>query len=348
MSLNPKGSAAATYWPALDGLRAIAILSVVAFHTTVGNKRALEGGWIGVDLFFVLSGALITTLLVREYDATGTIDLRQFYLRRLTRLYPALLVVLAFCVVYTAWRWPPAMAAEVRKDSLYTLLYVSNWVNITRPRRLLSTTWSLSIEEWFYFVWPVVLRGLMRMKERAGYRPVVLFLVLVVFACLARRFELTEIEFHSYRRVYFGLDTRVDALALGCLVAITLHAIRPRPVVVEWAARICAVIYGIACAFDDSSARWFTVFGYLGVGIVCAFLVGHAMGAPRPWRLLSFKPLVVVGKLSYSIYLWLLIVCTLLQEQPVLVQLLVLACVSAASYYLVEQPGLRLRRVFRA
>ena len=347
MSTDPRNSSGAPYWAALDGLRAIAILAVVGFHTDLGAKRALVGGFVGVDLFFVLSGALITTLLVREYEASGTIDLRQFYLRRLTRLYPALLFMLAFCVAYTALCWPAPMAADVRRDSLYTLLYVSNWVNVSRPKRLLSTTWSLSIEEWFYLVWPIVLRRLLQLKERAGSRPIVLLLVFVIVACFARRFQLTEVEFHSWRRVYFGLDTRIDSLALGCLVAIVLHTAPPRTVIVTWGASISLVLFGVACLVSDSTTRWFTLFGYTCMGLLCAFLVGHAMVAPRPWRWLVSKPLVMVGKLSYSIYLWLLIVPTILYGQPIVVQLLALAFVSAASYVFIEQPGLRLRRLFR-
>jgi peptidoglycan/LPS O-acetylase OafA/YrhL len=332
------------YRPELDGLRGVAILLVLGHHLIVGEGRVLPGGFVGVDVFFVLSGALITTLLLREHAATGTVDLGAFYLRRATRLLPALAAMLAFCAIFTWLRWPEAEAREVRLDAVYALLYLSSFINVTRPLRLLSTTWSLSIEEWFYIAWPLALRALAR-TAKAGLRPVALALALVVVACGAWRVELEEVALAPFRRIYFGLDTRADALAFGGLVAVALAAGWPRSEpLLRWAARAGVLVLAAAAVWADWRTPAYSVAGYTVVAAAAAPVVLSAMRQPSRW--LAARPLVWTGKLSYSLYLWLLPVLTFLQRQPWALRVVVLFAASAASYRLVELPGVRARRFF--
>jgi peptidoglycan/LPS O-acetylase OafA/YrhL len=323
----------------------VSILLVLGRHlVVVGEQCVLPGGFVGVDVFFVLSGALITTLLLRERAATGTVDLGAFYLRRGTRLLPALVAMLAFCVVFTWLTWSAERAREVRLDAVWALLYLSSFINVTRPQRLLTATWSLSIEEWFYIAWPVALRALAR-NAKAGLRQIGLALTLVVVACGAWRIQLEEIDTAPFRRIYFGLDTRADALAIGGLVAVALEMGWPRSErLVRWGARVGALVLGAAVLWADWATPWYSVFGYTVVEVAAALVVLRAMRLPSRW--LAARPLVWTGKLSYSLYLWQLPLLNFMQKEPWPLRLVVLFAVSGASYLIVEQPGLRARRWF--
>src|SRR5579862_1099054 len=156
------------YVPALDGLRAIAVLAVLGYHTWEG---AFRGGWVGVDIFFVLSGYLITSILLAERDRRGTISFRQFYLRRALRLLPALVLCLAVAIALAASQGPTLRDATTKEAAAATL-YAANWWQVLRPHApigLLAHTWSLSVEEQFYLCWPLALSGLLALR---GYRAV--------------------------------------------------------------------------------------------------------------------------------------------------------------------------------
>ena len=160
------------YRPALDGVRAIAVVAVLLYHGRVGWA---QGGYLGVDLFFVLSGYLITTLLVTEFSGTSGIALTQFWLRRARRLLPALFVVLVGCALYSVFLVDASQVAKIRGDAIASLLYVANWHFIfsgasyfdqfTLPSPL-RHMWSLAIEEQFYLVWPLVILGGLRLVGR--------------------------------------------------------------------------------------------------------------------------------------------------------------------------------------
>ena len=340
--MPPATAARLAYRAELDGLRGVAILLVIGHHLILDGHRLLAGGFVGVNLFFVISGALITTLLLREHRETGGINLAAFYLRRATRLLPALVVMLAFCVAFTALFWSPDHARNLRADALYALFFLSSWVTTSRPMWLLSTTWSLSIEEWYYLVWPVTLLALLRARARTGLRPAVLALALVVLACFTRRVHLCEVEIASFRRIYFGLDTRADALACGGLVAVAAEVGWPESeALVTWGAAAGTLFFAAAALFADHETRAFSVFGYSSTAIAAGFIVLHALR--RPSRVLCVRPLVATGRISYSLYLWLLPVFTILQRSPTGLRLAGLLAVSVASYRWVERPGLRAR-----
>ena len=149
------------YRPELDGLRGLAVLAVMAYHCDL--RRIVPGGFLGVDLFFVLSGFLITALLMREHQQTGRIHLPRFYLRRALRLLPALFVMLAVCCVWAALRTKPDRAAVIYQAALLTACHAANGAACwSVPMDLLSHAWSLSLEEQFYVAWPVLLVLLLR------------------------------------------------------------------------------------------------------------------------------------------------------------------------------------------
>jgi len=229
------------YQPALDGLRGIAVLAVLAYHASLPPAR---GGFLGVDLFFVLSGYLITAILVAEWVATGGIDLRRFWARRARRLLPALLLVLAAVAVYAALVADPAEQARLRADGLATLAYVANWQQVlaqvsyfeqfTQPS-LLKHAWSLGIEEQFYLVWPLLLLGALALLARARLargrgplppaataRRLGWLLVATVAAALGSAALMARLHVPGAdpSRVYYGTDTRAQALLAGAALAI--------------------------------------------------------------------------------------------------------------------------------
>lgn len=163
------GAARMQYLPALDGLRAFAVLAVMAYH---GGVARTPGGFLGVDLFFVLSGFLITSLLVLEHRKSGAVDLRAFWIRRARRLLPALVLVLAWVALYAAIWADPAQLSTLRGDSLATAFYVANWRFVVAEQSYfeqfltpspLRHMWSLGIEEQWYLVWPLAFIGLRRL-----------------------------------------------------------------------------------------------------------------------------------------------------------------------------------------
>ena len=243
--------------PALDGLRAIAVLVVMAHH---GYVLGFRGGSIGVDIFFVLSGFLITSLLLEEWDRTEGISFGKFYLRRVLRLLPALLLLLFFVEVYALGVLRGPRLWEMQKAILAVLFYASNWFSIARPDGLgpLSHAWSLSIEEQFYLLWPPLLFLLLRSRLRMSLIAAVIVL-LAGAAAVHRAFVWTGPE--SLWRIYNGLDTRIDELLAGCGLAAALAARR----------------------INLNSLRTFVRFSYLPSLAFILYLVVR----PLPWHIMS-------------------------------------------------------------
>jgi peptidoglycan/LPS O-acetylase OafA/YrhL len=280
--------------PALDGLRGLAIAAVVADH-----YFQLPGGWLGVDLFFVLSGFLITTLLLEERDQTGGISFRRFYIRRARRLLPALAGLLVVVLLGA-----PAGYGLTRTLGFVAVSagYVANLATVVHHGTLMSSTpvahlWSLSEEEQFYLVWPALLLILLRRctERRVGAVLGVLFVVLVCY-----RGALVE-HGASWIRIYFSPDTHADGLVIGCLVAVARRrGVRVRP----W--HVISAFVVIFCEFKVVSHNNFVMeYGLPVFEIAAAIAVlGAATLGGAVSSILSWKPLAWLGTVSYSLYLW--------------------------------------------
>jgi peptidoglycan/LPS O-acetylase OafA/YrhL len=276
--------------PGLDGLRGIAILLVLAAH--VGGSPLRSFGPAGVTLFFVLSGFLITSLLLEEHHRTGKVTLAGFYARRARRLFPALAVMLVFVAfVYEALRVP-------LRNLLPVVFYVGNW------RRaggfdipLLGHTWSLAIEEQFYFVWPIVLLAALRW---GGKRAVLVIATLGVVASVVLRFALATGGGRE-DRVWFGTDTNAFALLAGCALAVWMStrstAGRNHP-------RVAALLVALVAVVGlDSSTSGLTFVSPLfaaatGVILLVLLCQGGDVG------IFGSPVLRFVGRRSYGYYLW--------------------------------------------
>jgi peptidoglycan/LPS O-acetylase OafA/YrhL len=207
-------SGIATHIPGLDGIRALAVLAVLGFH---GGVPGMAGGNIGVDVFFVLSGFLITSLLLEEWERAHTVSLRAFYERRARRLLPALFVFMGLIAVYAAYFAEPDTLSSLRGDALSTLGYVANWrfilsdqgyfVHFGPPSPLLHT-WSLAVEEQFYLVWPAVALLTLRRWGRRG--------VGVAAAAGAAASAIVTVAMADAgagtNRLYYGTDTRAQEI----------------------------------------------------------------------------------------------------------------------------------------
>jgi peptidoglycan/LPS O-acetylase OafA/YrhL len=317
------------YHASLDGLRAIAVVLVMGFHFHVPG---FAGGFIGVDIFFVLSGFLITRLLLDEHVATGTIRLRRFYGRRALRLLPALALLLAVTAPFVSRAWTIATAS-----------YLANWFLAlnklgTAP---LSHTWSLAIEEQFYVVWPLLLLGLLRagLSRDAIVRVVI---ALAALSCLAKILGCIDPDAGTWIRLYHGTDTRADALLIGCAAALLSTG---EPWLPHVAARGVLVIAAGAIAYVTvtSNLRDLALYrhGELTLVALASAIVVTQLVA-RPLRALELRPLVALGTISYGLYLWHHPIAYL--DVPVVAKVALSLAAAAASYLLVERRALALKR----
>lgn len=257
-----------TYRPDLDGLRALAVGLVILTHSKLPVVN--NGGDVGVTAFFVLSGYLITGLLLDESDRTGRIHLRAFYWRRVRRLGPALLLLLAFVVLVGAITgWPEGWSLSIAS----TLFYVSNWVQVGGvPLNFIGHTWSLSIEEQFYLAWPVFL------IFAGPLRAAVVAIILVVVATIVRTAVDGPFE-------YFSTVTRGDAILVGCLLAITNIRLP------AW------------CGAAGIVAMVIVAYGNLSHDLTIPMaIVGAAAVITGGSRLLGV--LAPMGRRAYGLYLW--------------------------------------------
>jgi peptidoglycan/LPS O-acetylase OafA/YrhL len=363
--------------PALNGLRGIAVIGVVAYHLQIGWAK---GGYLGVDLFFVLSGFLITTLLLEEWVGTGRVDLAAFWGRRARRLLPALFLVIAALALYLVcnalFGGPGANGlidlSGLRGDAIATLLYVNNWhlvfahqsyfAQFSTPSPL-QHTWSLAIEEQFYLIWPPLLLVLLRYGRR-GWRRVG---VTVTVALGVGSSVLMAALFHpgvDPSRIYYGTDTRLFDLMAGAAVAF-LVAARRQPNgrsrrMLHRVGPAAAVVLGVFWMTAGTSGGLPTNFMFEGGFLLCAALAALVVSDARlvePGmfaRGLAWKPLHFVGTISYGVYLWHWPVIvylngarTGLSTWPLnLLRIVVTLAISTASYYLVERP-IRLARFRR-
>lgn len=302
-----------SYLPGLDGIRALAVLSVLFYHA----ELAVYGGYLGVESFFVLSGFLITTLLLNEWQRDGRINLKAFWLRRARRLLPALFVLLAATLVLVAVLLPEELAATGR-EVLAALGYVTNWYlvgtqqsyfdAVQRPP-LLQHLWSLAVEEQFYVFWPLLFAGGMRFLRPRGMFTLTIGLAIGSAALMAALFDPGA----DPSRIYYGTDTRASAMLLGAAMA-WLWRPGAQPFASHRGAGIALDILGAAAlvalltlyALLHSQQPLLYRGGFGIASLATAFVIAaatHPMARFIP-ALLEWKPLRWVGLRSYGIYLW--------------------------------------------
>jgi peptidoglycan/LPS O-acetylase OafA/YrhL len=367
------------YQPALDGLRGVAVLAVLLYH---GGVSWAGGGFLGVEAFFVLSGFLITSLLLAEWRAEGRIRLGNFWARRARRLLPALFCVIVVTAVYEAHAGAGAAVPDFGADALSTLFYVGNWHQIWvgsgyfQQAALVSPlqhTWSLAIEEQFYLVWPLLVVGLLAWGRRMRRgRPLLFVCVAGAVASAAEMAVLYGFGSGSgsaaaVTRVYYGTDTRAQGLLIGGALAVLLasragvgEALRARPRLVGLVGVFGAVLVGTGFALARGDSAWLFRGGFLAfdvgvVAVIVSAVSGLSSGAsfvvsPVRW-LLALRPLRGVGQISYGLYLWHFPLYLWLDQQTTGVsgaallwlRLGVVFVVSLASFFVVEQPVRRRR-----
>jgi peptidoglycan/LPS O-acetylase OafA/YrhL len=349
--------------PELDGVRGLAVLLVVITHLqflipfeVTGISRVdtfIEGSYLGVDLFFVLSGFLITALLLSEVEGTGTIRFGSFYARRALRLLPALYFMLlchAFYAVIVGLSWLQEWAT-IRS----ALLYVSNWQLVFRPLTAvpdLGLLWSLAIEEQFYLLWPAVLVAFFGLRQRAG--PVAAGLGVMILAVALWRAHLWQ-EDVFWAQLAVRTDTRIDALLIGALLAsLWVRGATPTRGVnlAGWVG--LATILGILATFDITTGVGYlgglTVFSVATALVILALVNGTWGGA----RFFDLRPLRAIGRVSYGIYLWHYPIFyavavrgrDLTNTQRVLLAGTLTAAATLTSWYLIERPALSFKRRF--
>jgi len=340
----------------LDGVRGMAIVFVLLSHL---QNLPLQGGFIGVDLFFVLSGFLITTLLLEEERDRGDIRLRDFYARRALRLLPALIAMLLVMIGMSAWTDGADDAAKMRKSALMALFYSANWFSAFRafPSAELSATWSLSIEEQFYLVWPLLLRTLLRW--RVSTTRIAVLAAAGLFLSAGWRAWLWR-STGSFERVFFGSDTHSDGLLAGTLAGLLVSsgALRPTPALartLNWGAHLTLGILMLYLRWGWEADGYTLETGILVLNLGMAVLVLSLLFSPGPIlrAVFEFPPLVWMGRISYGLYLWHMVVYGRGGRMPLLRSagwwpLTVAATigVAAASFYLLERPMLRWKRRF--
>ncbi len=361
---------------ALDGLRALAVGLVLADH---GGIPGMAGGFLGVDVFFVLSGFLITSLLLDELGRTGRIDLANFWIRRARRLLPAL-ILMVLTVAVGRQLFSPEAIASLRDDAVAAFFWVANWMFVAdktgyfaqgSPPSPLQHAWSLGVEEQYYIVWPLLLVavavGLAVRARRRSKRATVGAVRLTVFllatlGALASAAAAILLASDSTRdRVYFGTDTRAQALLVGAAASALLVGDWPalnrgwsliRSRTAKWIARLLPVIglalLGAAVHLATGSAREFRGGLLIAVAVAAVLVIAPValdQGGPVATAL-AWGPLAWLGGISYGIYLWHWPIFLVLNGQRTGwhgLSLFALRCavtlaISVVSWWAIEQP----------
>jgi len=350
--------------PALDGLRGLAVAAVVAYHA---GAVGATGGFLGVSAFFTLSGFLITSLLLAEWEGTGRVSLAGFWSRRFRRLLPAAVVVIGAVALASAWLADGGQLADLRGDVLAGLGYVANWRFVLEERSYaelftgpspLHHLWSLAIEEQFYVLFPLLAVGLLRL---GGGRRWVLGGALAVLAAASVAWSVhLSGTTAGTSRAYYDTGARAAELLAGCLLAVVVAGRTDR---LRRHARVVAPLGAVALAgvlvawsrvHQDST--WLPGGGFAlhAVAVVLVLLAAHVPGPVT--SLCSAPPLRLLGRVSYGAYLihWPVFVWLDAERVGVdgpglaAVRIAVTAALTAVSYHLVEQPIRRHRDPIRA
>ena len=351
------------YLPSIDSLRALAVLAVIIYHVDVNY---LPGGFLGVDLFFVLSGYLISSLIIKEYRKTGSLNLYNFYIRRARRLLPAVYFMITVGLVVMVL-FNEVLLRKSHLDAIFGYIYSSNWWYIFHKLDYFDSfgaqspfkhLWSLAIEEQFYMIFPLLFLLINRKKKskdgtyklNKNFLYVVLGLILVSLIAHILLFDINNIS-----RIYFGTDTRAFSLLVGVVGAILypmekLHAkVTPQQNIMYSVVSLVSIATLITVMIYTSEYNtWLYRGGFLLVAILgLIVIISSGKQHTLMSRLLSFKPVVFIGKISYSLYLWhfpVLVLTTPVSEigNPniifVILRVILTFALATASYVFVETP----------
>jgi peptidoglycan/LPS O-acetylase OafA/YrhL len=340
-----------THIPALDGLRAIAVFLVIFYHF---GFSGVPGGR-GVTAFFVLSGFLITWLLLKENEKSGTVSLSGFYMRRVLRIFPAFycywtLLIILLLLKHQVIPWPHAWSSVFYTSNYYVALNGD-------PENGFSHTWSLAIEEQFYLLWPLAF-----LMWRRNLARLTAHLVCIIGAVWLYRALLVFLFKVDQAYIYAAFDTRLDHLMVGCLLAVVLK----RGVLFSFWKAVCSNVYLplLTVALLAASIflgglfydRYRDVFGFAVEPILFAVLVIQLIRfcSSLPWKWIEWPVLRYLGRISYSLYLYQQIILypvrRVLATQPVVLQvaaaIILTVIVASASYYLIERPFLKFKNVW--
>lgn len=302
------------YVPSIDGLRALAVIAVIAYHL---NFSWAKGGFIGVDIFFVLSGYLITNILLTQWEKNQTLQLKQFWLRRFRRLIPAAYVMIVVVVIFSVL-FHSEILKNLRGDAIASFFYVSNWWFIFHNVSYfdsfgmpspLKNLWSLAIEEQFYLIWPVFLLVFLRWVKN----PKLLLKIVIGLGLLSAIWmTILYVPGTDPSRVYYGTDTRLFDLLSGCALAFVWPFNRLSPNIPKRSKAALNIVGTISILFFfliTALVSEYQPFLYRG-GLLFVAIMGVVMIAtiahPASYlsKIFSFKPLRWIGTRSYGIYLW--------------------------------------------
>ena len=340
------------YRPGLDGLRGVSILLVLALHLNIVLPYTpVPGGFLGVDIFFVISGFLITSLLEEEQQQKGQISVRDFYTRRALRLSPAVAAVLIFTCLVAAILGSFSALGVTAFRLLSTIGYFTNWQRYLEPQArdwFLGHFWSLSIEEQFYLVWPVTLIVLNRVRAGRG-ATLLLLLAGISTSCLLKAWLYTHGA--TEERLFYGSDTRADALLIGCLLSLMLkwrHLTWLSGQALRWLARISSFIL-TSLALVGGGLSFFYFGGFTLVALASGLLVLRSIANPP--ALLTVPPLLWIGKRAYGLYIWhypIFLLCSRYIPKPLntFAAILMTFAVALVSYRYIESPFLRIKRKY--
>ena len=310
------------YIPAFDGLRTICIAAVMFHHVCSNNvqnrwvQQIAQRGWYGVDVFFVLSGFLITMILASELESSGTINLGRFYIRRFLRLQPAYFSAILLMLIVQALSRPAGYQRMLHALPFF-LTYTLNIAEASGLATPLGLAWSLCIEEQFYLTWPFILR-------RLGLQKALPFTVVMIAAicvyrstlyCWLNWGHLASPTGYSVWRIYYGTDTRFDTILVGCALALFLRSGFKQPLLeyistAKWFPTL-AVVTAVLCIYWGTGPQlkggWrAATFGYSIMAISTGSIVWALFKQPECWlaKGLSLRHMVSVGKVSYGVYLF--------------------------------------------
>lgn len=342
--------------PSLDGWRAVAILMVFTSH--IGLGHIIPGG-LGVTIFFFLSGYLITTLLVREYDSTGTISISKFYIRRAFRLMPPLLITLA--ITYTLTYFGMTRGGISAEGFASQLLYFANYyylffdVGNSTPAGT-GIFWSLAVEEHFYFIFPFLFAFFIHKRNFDGLK---ITLIALCATTLAWRYILVFIFESSANRTYYATDTRIDSIIFGCLLALIKNPLANKLNInshlqwKDWGILGMSVAALVATlTVRDSVFRETLRYSIQGLALVSIFYYSIGNYKNTIFKPLNHFVLTKIGKLSYSIYLihYFLIENLTISLNSFILKI-ILITVLALTYAilineLVDKPFAKIKRIF--